>query len=115
MNLQGKRIVWGVIVFGTVLYLVIALFVARDTEGSLGEKIQSPLVMGLYLAAAASFLAANMVPRTLAAWFVVSLALLETVAILGLVAALVLSDWRLILAPWLLSMAGFIRLWPARE
>ena len=38
--------------------------------------------------------------------------MLEACCVFGVVAAMVLGDWRLFIAPWVLALFGFVTLYP---
>jgi hypothetical protein len=46
---------------------------------------------------------------------ITALAVFEACAIFGLLAAFMMKDWRLCLAPWALALLGFIREFPRGE
>ncbi|HEV8659368.1 MAG TPA: hypothetical protein VGS96_12165, partial [Thermoanaerobaculia bacterium] len=78
------------------------------------------LVLVLYAMALAGFVAgttysiiARAQPQRVR--MIVSLALYEACAIFGLIAAFIISDWRLYLAPWALAVVGFLRVFPSFE
>jgi hypothetical protein len=46
---------------------------------------------------------------------IVALAMFEACSIFGLVTVVLYKDWRLFVAPWVLSLIGFVREWPRDE
>ena len=46
---------------------------------------------------------------------IVALALYESAAIYGLIAAFLKLDWRLYFVPWAIAVLGFIRVFPTGE
>ena len=113
-----QRIIWFAIVFSSVIYLVIAFMIAPDTSGGFDEVASRQPIPILYAAALGVFLFAWFVARKIVrakdpkTRLIVSLALFESCAIMGLVAAMVGKDWRLYLAPWVLALIGFIGEFP---
>ena len=117
--MQPRRIIWFAIVFSTLLYGVLAYATERNyTLQPIARTMERPVVIGLYVIAIAVYAVALLVGRRSEAssgssQFIVSLALFEAVAILGLCAAFVIHDWRLYLPSWLLALIGFVRTYPA--
>ena len=53
--------------------------------------------------------------RTSQERLVITMAIFESVAIFGLLAAFLTHDWRLYIGPWVLALVGFIRAFPRGE
>lgn len=111
--------IWFSIVFSTVIYLGMLLYLNRGT-GDFEALTEQTIVRVLYGLALAAFLAAwFVVPRVVTTSermkMMATLAIFEACAIFGLVAAFAMKDWRLYLAPWALALLGFIREFPRGE
>jgi hypothetical protein len=112
-------VIWFAIVFSTVLYLLIAV-IRSGPLGDFETVARQPFVLGLYGAALAAFLVGWLVVRQIVSGppqktMVAALAVFESCAIFGLVAAFHTGDWRTYLGPWALALIGFLREWPGRE
>jgi hypothetical protein len=117
--MNPRTVIWFAIVFSTVLYLLIAV-IRSGPLGDFEAVTRQPVVLGLYGAALAAFLAGWLVVRQIVSGpprmtMVAALAVFESCAIFGLVAAFLTSDWRTYLGPWALALIGFLREWPGRE
>ncbi|HEY3051941.1 MAG TPA: hypothetical protein VGK04_00980 [Thermoanaerobaculia bacterium] len=119
--MRPEQTIWIAIVFSTVIYAFIA-YIAPPirSHGSFESSVRAPLVLVLYAMALAGFVAgttysiiARAQPQRVR--MIVSLALYEACAIFGLIAAFIISDWRLYLAPWALAVVGFLRVFPSFE
>lgn len=113
---------WAAIAFSTVIYAVILVFLVKTPRrfASFDAAFRSPLVIGLYIMAAASFLAGFVWPMLVKTAIprvnmIISLTFFEGCAIFGLMAAFIAGDWRLYLAPWVVALLGFAREFPAAE
>lgn len=106
--------IWLAIVMSTIIYLVIAF---QLTSGPITEAhllARKQIVPVLYGVALVSFLAAwFVVPRVVKGnpqtRMITAMAVFESSAILGLIAAILTKDWRVYLLPWGLALIGFIR------
>lgn len=114
------KLIWFAIAFSTVVYAGIAYATNPAPEGSFEAALRDPRTLAMYFAALSAFIAGMSVPRFLQnapaqTRMVVVMALFESCAVLGLVTAFLVHDWRVYLAPWALSLIGFIRAWPGSE
>jgi len=112
-----QRMIWFAIAFSTVVYFVIAYVFGPHPEASFDAAAADPIVIACYVLAFLAFLASLFIPRLLVrapeqTRMILALALSESAAIFGLVAAFVHHDWRLYVAPWVLALIGFTRVWP---
>jgi len=99
-------------IYGVIDYVVIGPLVHLQT---FEQELRSPLVLTLYGAAAAAFLGGFALTGTRRQnVFTARLALFESCAIFGLVAAFVTNDWRLFLPAWALALLGFVQTLPPR-
>lgn len=115
--MDQRKIIWFAIVTSTFIYAAILWSLSRSwpQPGAFEQALRRPMVPGLYIAAAVMFLVALTVPRAIGEVrqrLIVTLALFESCAIFGLVAAFLTQDWRLYAAPWAVSLIGFIVNYP---
>jgi hypothetical protein len=113
-RMSQQRIIWFAIVMSTAIYLVVALQLGPDASGPFDVSAGRSPVPILYGVALAVFLfgwfvAPRVVRSNAQTKMIVCLAIFEACAIFGLLAALLVRDWRLYLAPWALALTGFIR------
>lgn len=104
----------------TFIYAVIFYSLSREwpRPGAFAASVQQRLVLILYAAAVASFFGALIIPSRISHHhqrFITRLALFESCAIFGLLAAFLTRDWRLFIAPWALALVGFISNYPSDE
>ncbi|MBV8543707.1 MAG: hypothetical protein JO093_23225 [Acidobacteria bacterium] len=109
---RNLQIIYVAILMSTLIYAVVAWATTHlVTPGkSLGDELYDPITIGLYSAAAGTFLAALIIrarKKLIVRWV-----MLEAGCICGLVAAMMQGDWRLYIAPWALALVGFIGLYP---
>src|SRR5213075_436563 len=100
------------ILMSTLMYAIVAWATTKSITPahSVADELRNPMTIALYSVAAGSFVAAMIIRsrRLLIARWV----MLEAACICGLIAALLLGDWRLYLAPWAVAVAGFVSLYP---
>ena len=97
-------------IYGVIDYVVVGHLVHLQT---LEQELRSPVVLALYGAAALTFLGVLALTATRRRQiFIARLALFESVAIYGLLAAFLTNDWRLFLPTWALAMLGFVQTLP---
>ncbi len=115
--MRQHKVVWFAIFFSTVIYAVVAFTIAGNPQGSFEDSLRNPIVLFAYVAALGAFFAAMIVPRFAPprSRMIVALAVAESSAVLGLVAAFVGEDYRLYFAPWALAVIGFLRVWPGGD
>ena len=116
-RMSRQRIIWFGIVMSTVIYLVLAVQMAPESGGDFDASAsRSPapilyaLALGIFIVA--WFVAPRFVRSGADVKMIVCLALFEACAIFGLLAAFLVRDWRLYLAPWALALIGFMREFP---
>ncbi len=114
--MDTRRILWLAIVMSTVIYAVVAFVIAGAPERSFEENVKLPMTLGLYGVAFSMFVAglafssiSKAPPQTT---MIVTLAMFESCAIFGLVAAFLVSDWRLYIPAWIVALIGFVRQFP---
>src|SRR5688572_6703547 len=117
--MQQRRILWLAIVASTVIYMVI-LYILHKTPPptSFDEAVRNPMVLGLYGIALLNFAIGlfafgSLKERDPKAGMMIRLALFESSAIFGLLAAFLNQDWRLYLPAWAVALIGFMREWPS--
>jgi hypothetical protein len=109
---RNLQIIYVATLMSTLIYAVVAWATTHlVTPGkSLGDELHDPITIGLYSAAAGTFLAAMIIRAR--KMLIVRWVMLEAGCICGLVAAMMQGDWRLYIAPWVLGLVGFIGLYP---
>jgi hypothetical protein len=118
--MRQLQIIWGAIVTSTVIYAGLAFWFAGQPSSTLDSAFRNPLVLVAYVAALAAFITALVARRVLTAGprrirMILGLAIFESCAIFGLMAAFFAHDWRIYLAPWSLALIGFVLCRPNDE
>ena len=119
--MSQQRIIWGAIAFSTVIYLVILLTLHPHAPATSLDVATLPLVVKICLAMALfEFLLGWILPGRLIVKeprqrMIIAMAIFESCAIFGLVAAFFTQDWRLYIGPWVLAIIGFLRNFPRDE
>ena len=119
IRVRQPKMIWFSILMSTFIYAVMVYSLSRGwpQPGPFEPSVRRPMVLGLYAAAVAMFVAALLVPPRLISQphsrFVTTLALFESCAIFGLLTAFLTQDWRLYVAPWALSLIGIVRNYPS--
>jgi thiamine transporter ThiT len=110
--MMQQRLLWFALVFTTFLYGILAYATERNYRLQPIElMLRRPFVIAAYvIGLALFFLALRMSQR-----FVVQLALLDAVAIMGLLAAMLMRDWRIYLPAWAFALVGFVRVYPSED
>ena len=118
--LRVVRIIWAALFVAILIYCALAFFLAqKNASQPFDANFNDVLVPIIYGMAAVTFGVAyfmrarlRALGRPLAVYSIVGWALFEAVSIYGLVLAFVHLDWRLIVAPAAVSIAGFITTFP---
>lgn len=115
-----QRAIWAAIAASTAIYALIIFMIAGNPQGPLGDAFRAPLIVPLYIMAAIAFVAGLIVPAILRTApdrlrMIMALAIFESSAVFGLMAAFLGHDWRLYVAPWVLALVGFSRVFPTGE
>jgi len=116
--MRERKIIWFALFVSTFIYAVIVYSLSRSwpQPGAFAATVQRPLILGLYAAAVVMFAMALILPRSITderTRFINTLALFESCSVLGLTAAFLVQDWRVFIAPWALSLIGFMRSFPS--
>jgi hypothetical protein len=118
--MQQQRIIWSAIAFSTILYAIIVYTAVPAPSAPFDESMQKPATLALYAAAFAAFVAGLVLPSLLTQSpsqqkLVLTMAIFESCAVFGLLAAFLAQDWRLYIPAWIAALAGFIRAWPGQD
>ena len=116
-----ERIIWFAMFLSTVIYAVIAFMLGqRNASRPFEEAVHDQFVLILYGLTLVDFLIAFLgvatrpdQPRRVR--MIINLGLYESCAVYGLVLTFLHADWRLYLAPWALTLVGFLRVFPTSE
>ena len=119
-GMRQQKIIWVALVFSTFIYVGLAYTLAPEPELPFSDSVTQTMALALYGAAFATFIAALVVPSLLVSAppqkrLVVAMAMFEACTLMGLVAAMMLKDWRLIVPTWIASLVGFMREYPTDE
>jgi MFS family permease len=115
-----QRIIWFALVASTVMYAVIVYTLAPVPPRPFEESVRSTFTLAMYALAFMEFIAALILPGRLPQAdsrkkMIVAMAMFESCAIFGLVAAFVQHDWRVYVPAWIAALIGFVREWPREE
>ena len=117
--MSQQRIIWVAMVFSTVVYFFVAYSLAPVPARPFQESVRTPITLAMYAGAIAGFIAALVFPGMLQqpqrVKMISALGLFESCAIFGLMAAILLKDWRLYVPAWIAALIGFLREWPRDE
>ncbi len=118
--MNQQKIIWMALVFSSFIYVGIAYSLAPDPELTFSESVGQSMALTLYGVAFTTFILAMVIPGMLVSApprmkMIVAMAMFESCAIIGLIAAMLLKDWRLIVPTWIASMVGFMREFPRDE
>lgn len=118
--MNQQKIIWGAIVFSSFIYVLLAYMTAPDPRQAFSDSVAATMTLALYGAAFACFLIAMVIPSLFVQSpqrmkMIVALAMFEACAIMGLGAAIIQHDWRLVLPAWVASLVGFMREFPRDE
>lgn len=111
---QQRKIVWFGLVMSVVIYVVMAYMTSQENASQpFDDAVRHPWALPMYGIAVVMFIIATVVSRTMkqAGW-ISGLALYESCAIFGLMAAFIAKDWRLLLPAAALALIGMARLFP---
>ncbi len=117
--LRIMRIIWAALLVATLIYSAIAVTLGQRNAPLMQAHLHDPFVQIIYGIAAITFGVAFFMRswmrdrgRPAQLYNIVSWALFESIAIYGLVPAMLHADWRLMAAPEMLAFAGFVLTFP---
>jgi uncharacterized membrane protein YGL010W len=117
--MNQQKIIWGALVFSSFFYVFIAYTLAPDPALTFTESVTQTTALAVFGVAFATFIMAMAIPNLLVSAprlkLLVAMAMFESCVIMGLVAAILLKDWRLIVPTWIASLVGFMREFPRDE
>jgi hypothetical protein len=117
--MKVDKMIWLGIVMSTFIYAGIVYTMFPNPEGAFEDGVKKQITLILYGVALATFVAALVVPNAIHARsaarlkMVVALALFESCAIYGLLAAFLARDWRLFVPTWIVGLIGMWRVYPS--
>ena len=117
-GMRQDKLIWFAIVFSTFIYAAIIYTLYPNPAGAFEDAVKQQKTLILYGLAVMEFLFAMVAPSFMAnrparLRMTVALALFESCAIFGLLAAFLAQDWRLFVAPWILALLGMWRVYPS--
>jgi hypothetical protein len=114
--LRARRIVWFALAFSTLIYAFLA-YTMGQPQRPFEESARQQITIVCYVMALVMFFLAPVVTARmpLQIRMVVGLALSESCAIFGLVAAFIAHDWRIYVPAWIVALIGFTRYWPGED
>lgn len=118
--MKHDKVIWFGIVFSTFIYAAIIYTLAPNPEGSFEDAVKQQLPMILYGLAIVTFVIALVIPNFLVRSparlkMIVSLALFEACAIYGLMAAMIVRDWRVFVPTWIIALLGMWTRYPSSD
>lgn len=119
---RALRIVHGALLAAVGIYGFISWMIGQNVDVPFATRLENQLVRILYIFAAVLFVAAI----ALGGWmrergtplritYILRWVIFETVALQGVVAAALLTDWRLMVPPAALAIIGFAISFPQQE
>ena len=115
--MKMDKVLWAAMVFSTVVYAGIAYMILRERAMSFEDALKLPYTLVFYGFALAAFIAGFVLPGLMHAparvKMIIALAIFESCAIFGLMAAFLGRDWRLFIPAWIVSLIGMIRAYPS--
>jgi cation transport ATPase len=111
-----RQLMWVALFIATCIYGVVDFIVIRPLLPlhTFEDELRTPVVLVLYALAIVAFVIGRSIAVSSRNRYTARLALMESCAIFGLVAAFVLNDWRLYFPTWVLSAIGFLQTFPPR-
>ena len=118
--MNQQKIIWGALFFSSFIYVGIAYSLSPDPARPFSESVMQTMALTAFGVAFAAFIAAMVIPSLLVSApqrlkMIVAMAMFESCVIMGLIAAMLLKDWRLIIPTWIASLVGFMREYPRDE
>lgn len=117
--MKTDKILWAAMVFSTVVYAFIAYMIMRERPTSFEDAVKQPYTLVLYAFAFGAFVAGFVMPRLMRAparvKMITGLAIFESCAVFGLMAAFFAHDWRVFIPAWIVSLIGMMTMYPSDE
>lgn len=118
--MNQQKIVWMALVMSSIIYVGIAYSLAPNPVLTFPESVAQSTALMVYGIAFVVFIMAMVVPSMLVSApprtrMLIAMAMFEACAIFGLIGAVLLKDWRIIVPAWIASMVGFLREYPRDE
>lgn len=118
--MRQDKLIWFAMVFSTVIYAAIIYTLYPSPAGAFEDAVKEQKTLILYGLAVVEFIFAMVMPSLMAnrparLRMTVALALFESCAIFGLLAAFLARDWRLFVAPWIIALLGMWRVYPSND
>ena len=119
----AARMLYVAMLVSLFVYAIVGFLILRTQIPVLPlmQAMQTPLALGLYGLGLVTFLLAGPLSAKVAratkprAGFIAGLALLETIAVEGLMLGFARHDWRLMAPLWVLALIGFAQSYPAER
>lgn len=115
--MKQDKLIWFAIVFSTFMYALVIWILYSKPEGSFEDGVRQQMTMVMYAAALIAFVFGLFVPGTMRGparvKMIAGLAIFESCAIYGLVAAMLARDWRLFIPTWVVALLGMWRVYPS--
>ena len=121
LPLTQLRIIWFALFMSTMIYAVVLFVVsANHPVRPLDQMLGRPFTLICYALAIGSFIAGTILwnvmrDRPLQLRMVASMAVFESGAVFGMVAAFLTYDWRVYVPAWVLCLMGFARCFPGEN
>ena len=118
--MKQDKLIWFALVFSTLIYAAIIYTLYPNPQGSFDDAVKQPKTLICYGLALMEFILALVIPslqanRPARLRMVVALALFESCAIFGLIAAFLTQDWRVFVPAWIISLIGMWRVYPSND
>ena len=117
--MQQDKVIWFAIVFSTFVYAMIAWMLHPNPAGTFEEAARRQTTLIFYGLALASFVMGFVLPGAMRVparlKMILSLAIFESCAIFGLMAAFIARDWRLFIPAWIVALLGMWRVYPSSD
>lgn len=117
--MRQDKVLWFALVFSTVIYAAIAYMLYPNPQGSFEDAARQQMTLILYGLAVVTFMFAlalsGRLPGPFRKKMVVTMALFESCAIYGLLAAMLARDYRLFIPTWLIALLGMWKMYPTNE
>jgi hypothetical protein len=117
--MRQDKVLWFALVFSTVIYAAMVFVLYPNPAGSFEDAARQQTTLILYGLAFASFVAGLVAPTVMRGparvKMIVAMAVFESCAIYGLLAAMLARDYRLFVPAWIVALLGMWRMYPSGE